>query len=250
MKVYLLTLLFTLRLVCGGYAQPLRIAVAANAQFVMKALQADFEKKTNIKSEIISGSSGKLTAQIKNGAPYDLFLSADMELPVNLFKAGFGLSPPKVYALGSLIVCSTADIALKNWPSLVRNQQLNKIALANPTLAPYGQAAKAALRHYGLWEKAASNLVFGESIAQVNTYILSGAVALGFTSEALIYENPAKNKLKWVRVDNKVFPPIQQGMLVLSHAKKTNYAQAMKFYAYLSSPAAKQLLKQNGYQVP
>ncbi|QMU28214.1 molybdate ABC transporter substrate-binding protein [Adhaeribacter radiodurans] len=233
----------------AGFAQPLRVAVAANAQFVIKPLQKDFQKKTKLQIEIITGSSGKLTAQIKNGAPYDVFLSADMEYPTNLFKAGFGLSAPKVYALGSLIVCSTSEVAIQNWQQLLLSPSITKIALANPELAPYGRATQEAMRQYGLWDKVHPKLIFGESIAQVNTYITTGAVKLGFTSEALIYENSTKHKFKWARIDPKAYSTIEQGMVVLSHAKKGNYSKAMQFYHYLSSPAAKQILRQNGYRV-
>ncbi|QNF34457.1 molybdate ABC transporter substrate-binding protein [Adhaeribacter swui] len=248
MRLFLTIVWFVLFPVLGC-SQPLRVAVAANAQFVLKVLKTDFQKKTGIDLEIISGSSGKLTAQIKNGAPYDLFLSADMAMPQNLYQAGFGLSKPKSYALGSLIVCSSANLDLKNWPKLVNQAEITKIALANPKLAPYGQAAEAVLRQYKLWETLQAKLVFGESIAQVNTYLTTGAVKLGFTTEALIYESQNK-KLKWVRVDRKLYPPIQQGVILLKHAQKENYAKAQQFYRYLFSAEAQQLFRQYGYLTP
>ena len=231
------------------YAQTLRIAVAANAQFVIKTLQADFKQKTGIVTEVVIGSSGKLTAQIKNGAPYDFFLSADMEFPENLFKSGQGLTKPKEYAAGSLIVCSTSQ-NVKNWKSLVASNTIHKIAIGNPSLAPYGLAAEQALKHDQLWEKVKSKLVFAESISQVNIYLTTGNVALGFTSESLIYEYKGKNKLNWFRIDPSTYDRIRQGMIVLSYAKKGNFAKAMKFYNYLSSASAQKILQNNGYQVP
>lgn len=232
-------------------AQPLRVAVAANAQFVIRSLQADFKKTTGIEIEVIIGSSGKLTTQIKNGAPYDLFLSADMDFPEALYKEGFGINRPKVYALGSLIVCSTANFEIKNWQGLLTTGKVNKIAVANPILAPYGKAAEQAIRYYGLWNKVNSKIVLGESISQVNTYISTGVVSLGFTTEALIYESPdAATKLKWVKVDHKVYDEIKQGMLILTYAKKHNYNKALKFFTYLQSPAAKQIFRENGYRNP
>ncbi|RDC62322.1 molybdate ABC transporter substrate-binding protein [Adhaeribacter pallidiroseus] len=241
---------FILAFNLSGVCQPVRVAVAANAQFVMKALQADFKKKTGMDVEIISGSSGKLMAQIKNGAPYDLFLSADMDFPENLYQAGFGISKPQVYALGSLIVCTTLDVDLKNWPELLTQTRITKMAIANPKLAPYGKAAQATLQHYKLWHQVQAKLIYGESIAQVNTYLSTGAVPVGFTSEALIYENLKKTKFNWVRVDKKLYPKIKQGVIVLSYAQKKNYAKVLKFYNYLFSPAAQQLFRQNGYQTP
>ncbi len=230
-------------------SQPLRLAVAANAQFVIKALQEDFKKKTGIETEAIIGSSGNLAAQIKNGAPYDMFFSADMDFPNNLFKDSFGITLPIEYASGSLIVCSINKLDLENWRLLLTEGNIQKIAIANPALAPYGKAAEQALHHYELWDKIKAKLVFGESISQVNTYIATGVVNLGFTTEALIYEYPNKEKLRWVGVDKSVYEKIRQGMIVLSHSRKGNYSKAMKFYNYILSPAAKLIFKKFGYLV-
>lgn len=237
-------------LVPAGFAQsqPLRLAVAANAQFVIKAIQLDFKKKTGIETEAIIGSSGNLSTQIKNGAPYDIFFSADMNFPDKLASEGFGVTAATEYASGSLIVCSTTNIDIRNWRLLLAAAGTKKIAIANPALAPYGKAAEEALRHYKLWDKINSRLVFGESISQVNTYITTGAAMLGFTTEALIHEYPDKKNLRWAKVDETVYNKIRQGMIVLSHSKKGNYTSAMKFYDYILSPAAKQVFRQFGYK--
>jgi molybdate transport system substrate-binding protein len=243
--LYLL-LLFSLHI----HAQRLRVAVAANAQSVVKILQADFKKKTGITVEIISGSSGKLAAQIKNGAPFDLFLSADMEFPESLYKEGFALNRPAVYALGNLILCSLSDLDLKNWNTLLTGNKIQKIAIANPSLAPYGEAAVSALRHYGIKEKIQPKLVTAESVSQVNTYITTGVVDVGFTSESFIHETAKPSSFHWVRIDHTLYGEIRQGMVILKYAKKNNYSRAMSFYQYLSSPAATALFKKNGYRVP
>ena len=235
--------------ISSAQSQPLRLAVAANAQFVIKQLQADFKKRTGIETEAIIGSSGNLTTQIKNGAPFDVFLSADMDFPNTLFKDGFGVSEPKEYALGSLIVCGTTNVDLKAWRTLITGETINKIAIANPAVAPYGKAAEEALKHYALWQKINSKLVYGESISQVNTYITTGTVSIGFTTEALIYEYPEKDKLKWERVDKSVYEKIRQGFLILNYSKKGNYSKAEKFYKYILSPEAKKIFKQFGYLV-
>lgn len=248
-KNILLTLFCCLYLL-NASAQRLRIAVAANAQFVIKKLQADFKKKTGIETDAIIGSSGKLAAQIKNAAPYHLFLSADMEFAEMLYKEGFGITRPIPYASGSLIVCSRSNIELQHWQNLLNSNDLKKIAIANPKLAPYGVAAEQALRKYNLWDKVQAKLVFGESIAQVNTYLTTGSVALGFTTEALIYEYQGQHKLKWQRIDPRSYEKISQGMVVLKYAKNNQYKEAMTFYNYLSSAAAKMIFKQNGYLIP
>ena len=231
-------------------AQPLRIAVAANAQGLIKKLQADFKKKTGIETEVIIGASGKLTAQIINGAPYDVFLSADTGFPNQLFAQGFGLSKPKVYALGSLIVCGNKATDLNHWQRVLAGNSVKKIAIANPKIAPYGKAAEEALKFYGLNDKVNGKIVYGESISQVNTYIQTAVVNVGFTTEAFLYEHSDKSKLRWERVDQKSYNDIAQAVILLTHSKKTKLTEATRFYDYLSSPAAKKIIGANGYHLP
>jgi molybdate transport system substrate-binding protein len=243
-------LLFLMSVHCYASAQKLRIAVAANAQGLIRKLQADFKKQTGIETEAIIGASGKLTAQIMNGAPYDLFLSADTEFPDKLFAAGYGLKKPKIYALGSLIVCITTEGDIKNWQTLIASEQVKKVAIANPKTAPYGKAAQESLKFYQLESKIAPKLVFAESISQVNTYLQTAVVGIGFTTEAFLYENSDKAKLKWFRVDPGSYAKIEQAVILLSNANKTGLEKATKFYNYLSSPSARKIIGANGYHLP
>lgn len=250
MKKNLVGSILFLILSLTAIAQPIRIAAASNTQFVIKALKADFEKKTGIETEIIFGSSGKLTAQIQNGAPYDIFLSANMEFPKLLYKKHMAINKPKIYALGSLVICSQQNIDIKNWKNLITSSSTKKIALANPQLAPYGKAAEQTLKLEKLYNEISKKLVFGENIAQVNTYISTGVVDFGFTTESFINENKAIKHLKWLRINPNNYRKIEQGMVLLKHASITNYSNALKFYNYLSSAAAKQIFRKNGYQTP
>jgi molybdate transport system substrate-binding protein len=247
---YLLAFLLSAFLGFNCTAQTLRIAVAANAQGVIKKLQADFKKQTGIETEVIIGASGKLTAQIMNGAPFDVFLSADTEFPEKLYQAGFGLQKPKIYALGSLVVCGNIKGELKNWQKLLTSDQLSKIAIANPKIAPYGKAAEQALKFYGLTHQVNAKLVFGESISQVNTYLQTGVVAIGFTTEAFLYEPNTPSGLKWARVDQRSYEEIAQSAILLTFAKKGKLAAATRFYNYLYSASAKKIIRTNGYHLP
>jgi len=231
-------------------AQKLRIAVAANAQGVIKKLQADFKKRTGVETEAIIGASGKLTAQIMNGAPYEVFLSADTEFPEKLFNEGFGLAKPKIYALGSLIICGSAKGDFNNWPAMLSSEEVKKIAIANPKTAPYGRAATESLQFYKLDTKVKNKLVFGESISQINTYLQTGVVNIGFTTESFLYENVDKSGLKWARVDEKSYSKIEQAVILLSSTKKSGNGNAQKFYDYLSSSAARKIIASNGYHLP
>lgn len=245
-----LCLLLLFCLFCkASIAQPLRLAVAANAEAVIKRIQSDFTKATGIQTEAIIGSSGNLTAQIKNGAPFDIFLSADMEFPNNLQKAGFTLTKPAEYALGSLVICGTGDIDLTDWKKFLVSNMMDKIAIANPSVAPYGKAAEQVLKKYKLWDRLRPKLVYGESISQVNTYITTGSVSVGFTTEALIHESAEKSNLKWVKVETADYSKIRQGYVVLNYAKKGNYEKAMKFSQYILSAPAKKIFRDFGYGI-
>ncbi len=228
-----------------SFAQNLRVAVAANLQGVVRVLGKDFQQKTGIGVEPIVGSSGNLSAQIKNGAPFDFFLSADMSFPETLYKEGFSLKEPAVYAYGRLIICSTQNIGFENWERVLLSERIKKIAIANPAIAPYGKAAEEALKLKGVMDDIKSKIVTGESIAQVNTYITTGVVDVGFTTRALVKDAEGKTILYWKEIDSKSYNPIKQGMIILKQTKERD--NALKFYEYMLSPAAKTILKEYGY---
>jgi molybdate transport system substrate-binding protein len=230
-----------------SFAQGLKVAVAANLQGVIKVLAKDFKQKTGIGIEPIIGSSGNLSTQIKNGAPYDVFLSADITFPENLYKEGFSVKEPAVYAYGSLIICSTQDIGFENWERTLMSERIKKIAIANPAIAPYGKAAEESLKLKGILNDTKPKVVYGESIAQVNTYITTGVVDVGFTTQSLIKDAEGKTKLYWKVIDPKSYTPIKQGMIIIKQGKQAESAE--KFYKYMLSPAAKAILKEYGYGV-
>ncbi len=230
-----------------SFAQNLKVAAAANLQSVIKVLQEDFKKKTGIEIEPIVSSSGNLVAQIRNGAPYDVFLSADMTFPQTLFKEGFSEKPPVVYAQGSLIICSSQNIGFENWERVLLTSRIKKIAIANPAIAPYGKAAEEALMQKGVLGDIKSKLVTGESISQVNTYITTGVADVGFTTQALVKDPANKKLLYWQIIDPKLYAPIEQGMVLLKRANANPDAE--KFYQYLLSPAAGAIFKEYGYLV-
>lgn len=230
-----------------AFAQNLKVAVAANLQSVIKVLGQDFKQKTGIQVEPIVGSSGNLTAQIRNGAPYDVFLSADMNFPETLFKEGFSAKKPVVYAQGSLIICSKQDIGFENWERSLMTDRIKKIAIANPAIAPYGKAAEEALKDKGILDDIKSKIVYGESISQVNTYIITGVAEVGFTTQALVKDPASKTQLYWKVIDPKTYAPIEQGMVLIKHTGES--AGAEKFYQYILSPAAKAIFEEYGYHV-
>ena len=170
-----------------------------------------------------------------------------MSFPETLFKEGFSAKTPVVYAQGSLIICSKQDIGFDNWERLLMTERIKKIAITNPTIAPYGKAAKETLNDKGIFSDIQSKIVYGESISQVNTYITQGVVEVGFTTQALIKDPANKTKLYWKVIDPKTYSPIEQGMVLLKHAE--NNAEAEKFYQYILSSAAKAIFEEYGYRV-
>ncbi|AYL98156.1 molybdate ABC transporter substrate-binding protein [Mucilaginibacter celer] len=229
------------------FAQNIKVAAAANLQPVMEVLQKDFKQKTGISIDAVIGSSGKLVAQISNGAPFDVFLSADMDFPETLFKNGFAKQKPVVYALGSLIICSTQNIGFDNWERLLLSARVKKVAIANPAIAPYGKAAEQLLTGKGILDDVKPKTVYGESISQVNTYVTTGVVDVGFTTQSLVKEVADKTPLFYKVIDPKTYDPILQGIVILKHG--ADNANADKFYKYILSPAAKSIFKAYGYRV-
>lgn len=228
------------------FAQNLQVAIAANLQPVIKELAKDFRNKTGIIIKPIAGASGNLTSQIKNGAPFDVFLSADMSFPEKLFKAGFATKKPVVYAQGSLVICSSQNIGFENWERMLLTGRIKKIAIANPAIAPYGKAAEETLKKRGIWDDVTEKIVRGESIAQVNTYITTGVVDIGFTTRALVAGPAGKTMLYWSVIDPKLYAAIEQGMVILKHG--TGNTDAERFYRYMLSPAAGAILEKYGYK--
>lgn len=231
-------------------AGPLTVAVAANAQFAFEELHAAFARETGVEVQTVIGSSGGIAAQVKRGAPFDVFLSADMDYPQTLYKEGLAIMPPVIYAYGTLVLWTFADIDLARGLDVLRDGRLRRIALPNPKLAPYGREALRALAHSGLDEAVRAKLVFGESIAQVNHYVRSGVVDVGFTAESVVMSPSMRGKGHWIEVPKGSYAPIAQGVVILKHGQETRAGAARRFTRFLSSAPARAILERYGYGLP
>ncbi|WP_208094514.1 molybdate ABC transporter substrate-binding protein [Mucilaginibacter agri] len=229
-------------------AQKLRVAVAANAQFVAKKLAEQFKKESGVDADLIVSSSGKLTTQIEQGAPFDLFLSADMKYPQELSDKNLTLDQPRIYAYGQLIMWTLNKSAKLTQPSDLISSVYTKIAVANPSLAPYGEATMQTLDKLKLTVQLKDKIVYGESIAQVNQYLLSGATEVAFTAKSIVLDPEQKGKGKWVEVSEKLYQPIAQGVVILKSSSGQQLLDAQKFYTFLFGPKAKKILKAYGYK--
>jgi molybdate transport system substrate-binding protein len=239
-------------LVFTGSAQAatLSVAVAANMQFVFDEIKAEFQKDTGHTLDVTVASSGKIVTQITHGAPFDVFLSADMAYPDYLYQRGFGANEPKVYAYGSLVLWTTKKIDLSQWKKLIREGQVDKIAIANPDTAPYGKEAIKVLRFEKLENSVQSHLVFGESIAQTNQYIYSGAVDFGFTAKSVVLSKAMQGQGSWIDIPKESYQAIAQGALILKHGKEQNAALSQQFFDYLYAEKTRAILKRSGYILP
>ena len=241
--LFALLLLFSV-----SYGEMLTIAAAANVQYALNELSQKFkEKYPQVSINKIISSSGKLTAQIVRGAPYDLFLSADMKYPEFLYKKGFAVTKPVVYAKGTLVLWSMKNIPLKNGISSLLNPSIKKIAVPDPKTAPYGREAKKALEKSKIYQKVRYKLVYGESVGQATQYIYKGLVDVGFTAKSVVLSPQMKNKGRWIEIDKSLYSPIKQGIVILKHGENNLYAQ--KFIEFLLSDTGKKILKKYGYQV-
>jgi molybdate transport system substrate-binding protein len=233
-----------------AFADAIAVAVAANVQYAFDDLRAAFQQETGHEVRAVYNSSGKFTAQIMNGAPFDVFLSADMAYPKTLHKAGFAAAAPKPYAYGSLVLWTRKDINLADWQRLLAGPAVRKLALANPRTAPYGREAMRILAYYKLDTMLEGRLVFGESIAQVNQYIHSGTVDLGFTAKSVVLSPELKGQGKWIDLPRESYEPIAQGAVILRHGKENNPALAQRFYDFLYGPKARAIFMRYGYLLP
>jgi len=250
MKKLIIALLLALPALSLPAQSKITVAVAANMQYTIQELVAEFNKSDKTTIEVVLGASGKLTQQIRNGAPFDIFISADTAFPQKLAENHFTLAPPKVYAQGLLVLWSAKPaIQPAKDLKLLLSANIKSIAIANPKTAPYGSAAEFILKKYGLYNKVSSKLVTGESISQTSQFIATQNADCGFTAKAVVISKEMQGKGKWVELNTKDYPPIEQSAALLKYAKQTNEAEARKFYNFLYTAKAKAIFTKFGYIV-
>jgi molybdate transport system substrate-binding protein len=231
-----LFLVFALLLCRAAHAQEVRIAAAADLKFALDDLSPQYRKQSGMKVDISYGSSGNFFAQIQNGAPFDIFLSADIEYPRKLETAGLTEQGTLYeYAIGRLVIWTPAD-------SRIDLANLGWKALLDPTVEKV-----AALRKAGIYEQVRTKLVYGENIGQAAQFVVAGSAQAGIVAFSLAVSPPMRDGKRW-EIPAHMHPPIKQGAVILKNAKNKEGAQA--FMAFLKSAAGQKLLNSYGFASP
>lgn len=228
---------------------PLTVAMAANLKYVFDDLAAEFKKETGIEVQSALGSSGKMATQIRNGAPFDVFMSADMEFAEGLYKDGYATTQAKPYVYGVLVLWTQKNVDLSNGVAGLASANVAKVAIANPKVAPFGRQAIKALEYYKVRAAVEPKLVYGESITQVSQYVDSKAADVGFTAKSIVVAPEIKGKGKWIEVPPESYQPIAQGVVILRHGFENNGEAARKFYDFVLSAKAREIFAKNGYAI-
>ena len=228
------------------------VAAAADLNPVLAELASAFQKQTGTEVKLSFGASGNLFTQIKNGAPFDLFFSADESYPQQLIDAKLadGASLYR-YAVGRLVLwapaSSTLDVEHRGFDVLL-DPSVKKIAMANPQHAPYGRAAEAALKHSGLYEKVADRLVLGENISQTAQFVESGNAQVGFVALSHAVAPAMQGKGKYWMIPQDAYPPLNQAVVIVSNSSQKK--DVAVFLEYVKTAPAVELLKRYGFSVP
>ncbi len=252
MRIKLISITLVLLLFSSfAAADEITVAAAADLRFALQDIALRFENETGNKVNISFGSSGNFFTLIQNGAPYDLFFSADIDYPRKLEAAG-QTQPGSLYeyALGKLVLWApaTSPLDLNQGLNVLLDPRIKKIAVANPLHAPYGRAAVSAMQSGGLYDRLKDKFVTGENISQTAEFVETGNADIGFVALSLALSPTMKSKGKFIEVPATAYPPIRQAVVILKQSK--NPALARRFVDYVKKPQSSEILKQYGFIIP
>ena len=239
----------TLLLTFSALAAKITIAAAADLKFAMDEIVSTF-KRANPADEVdaIYGSSGNFHTQIQQGAPFDLYFSADIAYPRELAKSGFAASSVKPYAFGRIVLWSANLDATKMTLASLADPKIARVAIANPKHAPYGKRAEEALRASGLWEKVEPKLVFGENISQTAQFVQTGNAQVGIIALALAVNSALASKGGYWLIPDNLHQPLEQGYVITKRAAANPLAS--RFDAFMGSAGARAIMTRYGFVLP
>lgn len=251
LKKYFLIATCCLMFASSSFAENLTIAAASDMTYCLPELVKEFQAANpNNDIKIVFGASGSLFAQIKNGAPFDVYLSADMQYPTELANVGAADKATLLpYARGHLMLwTASAAINLDKGLNGLKQESIKRIAIANPQTAPYGRAARAALQQAKLWEDLMPLLVFGENISQTLQYSETGNADVAIVSRSLVLSPKMVGKGHAQAIPETAYPPLNQGLVITN--KGSGNLLAVKFAKFMQSDKAKTILERFGFSIP
>ncbi len=247
MKTWVLAVLLSLAS-SVAIAQEITVVAAADLNYALRDLAAQFQSQTGVKVKLAFGSSGNFTAQIENGAPFDAFFSADTEYPQKLSAEGY-VVPGSLYeyAVGHLVLWtrSNSPLDLSKGMSVLLDPSIHKIAIANPQHAPYGRAAVAALKSARVYDNIAAKLVLGENISQTAQFVQTGNADVGIIALSLAVAPSVKASGRYVEVPADLYPPLRQAAVILKSSPHKDAAR--RFLDFIKTPAATKVLSAYGF---
>lgn len=231
------------------YGETTIVAVASNFSKAMEEISQAFHASTGHRAELSFGSSGKFVTQLSHGAPYEVFLSADDKGPRTLEEEGYAVSGSRfTYALGTLVLWSNKDGYIDSKGSILSAGDFKHLAIADPSLAPYGRAAVEFLKNKGLFEKLTSTLVYGENISQTYNFVLTENAELGFVALSQVLDNGFIGRgSSWI-VAKELYSEIRQDALLMKSGERNPAAKAL--LSFLKTPEAISIIKKYGYDLP
>lgn len=240
----------TIALSAKGVAAQITVATAASVQFAMEDLTAAYAKKTGFTAKAVYGASGALVTQIRNGAPFHVFVSADAAFPDSLRAAGHAAGMSETYGYGALVLWTTKNLALDKDLAVLNNPAVLKIALADVKRAPYGREALKAMKKAGVHDDVEAKLVYGENISQVSQYVLTGNADVGFNAKSIVASPDMKGRGSWIEVDPALYDKITQKMVMTKAGYRDHPKQSAAFLEFMLSPAGRAILAAHGYALP
>src|SRR3954452_15051578 len=245
------TFLLILIVTVPSQAQEVTIAAAADLRSAFDEISSAFQTETSLHVKVVYGSSGNLFQQIQNGAPFDLFFSANSAYPKALEAAN--LTVPESYyeyARGHIVLLTSVTSAwdLQQGLKVLLEPSIKRIAIADPGHAPYGQAEVAALKSQGIYDQVSRKIVVGENVAQAASFVTSGAADIGIVAKSLAVLPSARARIRFVEIPANQHPPIQQACVLLKSSAEQEAAR--RFLTYIQGPEASKILQQYGFVVP
>lgn len=233
----------------SAHAEKITVAAAADLKFAMDEIASSFKSANpGDEIEVVYGSSGKFHTQIQQGAPYDLFFSADITFPRELVKRGLAGSNVKPYAVGRIVLWSTRLDATKMTLEGLADPKIARIAIANPKHAPYGKRAKEALSASGVWEKVEPRLAYGENIAHTAQFVQTGNAEVGIIALALAVNPELAAKGGYWLIPDNLHEPLEQGFIITKRAEGS--ALAKRFADYMGSKPVRSVMTRYGFTLP